>query len=200
MAKLCSMPARHRSGLALRPSTQRRAKFSAALANNAMDCKRLCAMTGSMTSNSKLPAWPDTMRAVSFPMTWAATIITDSAMTGLTLPGMMEDPGCVSGRRISPRPQRGPDPNHRMSLRSEEHTSELQSQSNLVCRLLLEKKKNSHPIRSYDHKSEPNSHSNNLSRILREKNTKVVCEHLYDSGKRPVSRRPNASTSISFAH
>src|SRR2546430_12895665 len=28
------------------------------------------------------------------------------------------------------------------SRRSEEHTSELQSQSNLVCRLLLEKKKN----------------------------------------------------------
>src|SRR2546430_12412367 len=28
-----------------------------------------------------------------------------------------------------------------MTLRSEEHTSELQSQSNLVCRLLLEKKK-----------------------------------------------------------
>src|SRR2546430_4098163 len=28
--------------------------------------------------------------------------------------------------------------------RSEEHTSELQSQSNLVCRLLLEKKKNDH--------------------------------------------------------
>src|SRR2546427_5485128 len=29
------------------------------------------------------------------------------------------------------------------ALRSEEHTSELQSQSNLVCRLLLEKKKGS---------------------------------------------------------
>src|SRR2546427_6396214 len=29
--------------------------------------------------------------------------------------------------------------------RSEEHTSELQSQSNLVCRLLLEKKKTKHP-------------------------------------------------------
>src|SRR2546430_13583624 len=29
----------------------------------------------------------------------------------------------------------------RAALRSEEHTSELQSQSNLVCRLLLEKKK-----------------------------------------------------------
>src|SRR2546430_10314053 len=32
----------------------------------------------------------------------------------------------------------GAEPEHR----SEEHTSELQSQSNLVCRLLLEKKKN----------------------------------------------------------
>src|SRR5688572_31601363 len=31
--------------------------------------------------------------------------------------------------------------------RSEEHTSELQSQSNLVCRLLLEKKKNEGTIR-----------------------------------------------------
>src|SRR6266853_6217031 len=30
----------------------------------------------------------------------------------------------------------------RWNQRSEEHTSELQSQSNLVCRLLLEKKKN----------------------------------------------------------
>src|SRR2546430_12156113 len=35
-----------------------------------------------------------------------------------------------------------PDPSpYVRSLRSEEHTSELQSQSNLVCRLLLEKKK-----------------------------------------------------------
>src|SRR2546430_6155084 len=31
--------------------------------------------------------------------------------------------------------------NGRPNIRSEEHTSELQSQSNLVCRLLLEKKK-----------------------------------------------------------
>src|SRR2546430_13313016 len=31
--------------------------------------------------------------------------------------------------------------NQRLTGRSEEHTSELQSQSNLVCRLLLEKKK-----------------------------------------------------------
>src|SRR5438270_10588731 len=46
--------------------------------------------------------------------------------------------------------ERTPDPGHRWHWdprpirahrRSEEHTSELQSQSNLVCRLLLEKKK-----------------------------------------------------------
>src|SRR2546430_13615870 len=35
--------------------------------------------------------------------------------------------------------------------RSEEHTSELQSQSNLVCRLLLEKKKETRPTSSYPH-------------------------------------------------
>src|SRR2546430_12604629 len=35
----------------------------------------------------------------------------------------------------------------RAQRRSEEHTSELQSQSNLVCRLLLEKKKCNGPIR-----------------------------------------------------
>src|SRR2546427_5591296 len=34
----------------------------------------------------------------------------------------------------------------RRNARSEEHTSELQSQSNLVCRLLLEKKKNNKNI------------------------------------------------------
>src|SRR5256885_5709471 len=36
-----------------------------------------------------------------------------------------------------------------IEVRSEEHTSELQSPCNLVCRLLLEKKKNtSYPVRS----------------------------------------------------
>src|SRR2546430_10087051 len=39
----------------------------------------------------------------------------------------------------------------RTSSRSEEHTSELQSQSNLVCRLLLEKKKTTDHTRRYRH-------------------------------------------------
>src|SRR2546430_8428318 len=42
----------------------------------------------------------------------------------------------------SPRPAAAVAGHHEgLGLRSEEHTSELQSQSNLVCRLLLEKKK-----------------------------------------------------------
>src|SRR5690606_42106511 len=38
--------------------------------------------------------------------------------------------------------ERGLEDGHEVRLRSEEHTSELQSRENLVCRLLLEKKKN----------------------------------------------------------
>src|SRR2546430_326145 len=53
---------------------------------------------------------------------------------------LRESPG-RSGRR-SARDLRTPARHNRRSRRrSEEHTSELQSQSNLVCRLLLEKKK-----------------------------------------------------------
>src|SRR5256885_5441335 len=43
----------------------------------------------------------------------------------------------VHVRRRQPHEQK----NHRLGARSEEHTSELQSPCNLVCRLLLEKKK-----------------------------------------------------------
>src|SRR5688572_31385432 len=44
-------------------------------------------------------------------------------------------------------------------FKSEEHTSELQSQSNLVCRLLLEKKKN----RRFTHKSSTANHRASLT-------------------------------------
>src|SRR2546430_9272748 len=47
--------------------------------------------------------------------------------------------GLPAGRQ--PRSQQPGDQRRGAELRSEEHTSELQSQSNLVCRLLLEKKK-----------------------------------------------------------
>src|SRR5260370_27046326 len=42
----------------------------------------------------------------------------------------------------------GPGRRRRSSSRSEEHTSELQSHLNIVCRLMLEKKNNSNPRRT----------------------------------------------------
>src|SRR2546427_7915726 len=47
--------------------------------------------------------------------------------------------GAAAAEPQAPRAVRRPP--HELEERSEEHTSELQSQSNLVCRLLLEKKK-----------------------------------------------------------
>src|SRR2546430_13571139 len=47
-----------------------------------------------------------------------------------------------AGRELPAHAAMGAD---RRPARSEEHTSELQSQSNLVCRLLLEKKKHFRP-------------------------------------------------------
>src|SRR5438309_5180230 len=44
-------------------------------------------------------------------------------------------------RRLDGRPAGGARGDHGVEHRSEEHTSELQSQFHLVCRLLLEKKK-----------------------------------------------------------
>src|SRR5688572_32105792 len=54
------------------------------------------------------------------------------------------EPPCEPRR--SPIRARGKRESSRSSKRSEEHTSELQSQSNLVCRLLLEKKKFQHRL------------------------------------------------------
>src|SRR2546421_1978392 len=48
----------------------------------------------------------------------------------------------------------------RRSARSEEHTSELQSRSDLVCRLLLEKKKKKEQRKMAPHKLRLTTHSN----------------------------------------
>src|SRR5688572_31170360 len=64
--------------------------------------------------------------------------------------------GCCrsASSRTSAGRRRG-DPN---GPRSEEHTSELQSQSNLVCRLLLEKKKKIKKKKYRDHKKIKQKH------------------------------------------
>src|SRR2546421_8853478 len=50
-------------------------------------------------------------------------------------------PGSAFPRQLPYAATTGPAPRGRAWRRSEEHTSELQSRSDLVCRLLLEKKK-----------------------------------------------------------
>src|SRR5690606_41784085 len=77
-----------------------------------------------------LPAPPS---STLFPYT---TLFRSSHAAGLRggAPGQFAD---GSGLRLAGSP-------HPLRLRSEEHTSELQSRENLVCRLLLEKKKRSH--------------------------------------------------------
>src|SRR2546427_7858756 len=60
-------------------------------------------------------------------------------------PGSLRSPVPPLPAPSSPPPFSSPMSPRRRKWRSEEHTSELQSQSNLVCRLLLEKKKTSAP-------------------------------------------------------
>ena len=66
-------------------------------------------MTGVMTFSSSCPAWAASAIAWSAPMTWNETMESISAMTGLTLPGMMEEPGWRAGSVISARPVFGPE-------------------------------------------------------------------------------------------
>src|SRR2546430_7655048 len=64
-------------------------------------------------------------------------------------------PTAIGARKLSQKRRPGPErigSSTAYALRSEEHTSELQSQSNLVCRLLLEKKKKNKRLRHVDHK------------------------------------------------
>src|SRR5260370_9274804 len=72
-----------------------------------------------------------------------------------------------SAARRDACPERAPLQARRLSrTRSEEHTSELQSHLNLVCRLLLEKKTNRTPI--FTHESASNAQAfDRLTRRLR---------------------------------
>src|SRR5690606_39455609 len=68
--------------------------------------------------------------------------------------GSKRDPPYAALKNKEPRTRRGS--GSRMEVnqkaRSEEHTSELQSRENLVCRLLLEKKKEKTVVRHYGQK------------------------------------------------
>src|SRR2546429_7277424 len=90
-------------------------------------------------------------RSTLFPYTtlfrsrqWASADVT--SILALTCASISEHAHVVVRLWISP-------------LRSEEHTSELQSRLHLVCRLLLEKKKNANRRRPHVYTTRPNIHA-----------------------------------------
>src|SRR2546430_12070474 len=81
-------------------------------------------------------------RSTLFPYTTLfRSQIGDGARQGVRTRTRKRQSGCY-GKLLSIRKDAGPLLEEALPrIRSEEHTSELQSQSNIVCRLLLEKKK-----------------------------------------------------------
>ena len=63
----------------------------------------------------KLSASDAIVTAISLPITLHAIWLTTSGITGLTFPGIIDEPGCIGGKLISPIPVRGP---RESSLRS----------------------------------------------------------------------------------
>ena len=116
MEGLDSANARERFTLASKPLMVLSAKIRDELESKRMDSRTELPITGMATLSSKSPDAPPITTAASLPMTRMQTINTASGTTGLTLPGMMEEPGCRSGMWISARPVLGPEPIQRMSL------------------------------------------------------------------------------------
>ena len=100
------------------PSTQCTRSVRAALTNIVCASKMHAAITGSNTLSWSWPASAAIVTVRSLPMTRKQTMLTTSGITGLTLPGMIDEPGCLAGRLISRRPQRGPDDSSRRSLQT----------------------------------------------------------------------------------
>src|SRR5260221_8707169 len=84
-------------------------------------------------------------RSTLFPYT---TLFRSPQSGDRALPGRGAEPRVAGDRALCAHPGVNParNPQKRERIRSEEHTSELQSHSDLVCRLLLEKKKITDPL------------------------------------------------------
>src|SRR2546430_11351501 len=78
-------------------------------------------------------------RHTRFDCDWSSDVCSSDLSPGAAPPARLSS-SCASST-ASTEWIRAKRPTTCFALRSEEHTSELQSQSNLVCRLLLEKKK-----------------------------------------------------------
>ena len=98
------------------PYAQWISKETQASPSRRIDSRTFHAMTGLKTLSWKLPCEPAKPTVASLPKTWVATIVMASHWVGLTLPGMIDDPGSFSGMMSSPMPSRGPEAYQRTSL------------------------------------------------------------------------------------
>ncbi len=105
-----------RSRLGSMPTAQWSLKLVMPSASRRTLCRKLCATIGRNTFSSKLPDMPPMLMATSLPITCAASMVTASLCVGLTLPGMIDEPGSFSGMLSSPMPLRGPLASQRTSL------------------------------------------------------------------------------------
>jgi hypothetical protein len=78
--------------------------------------KSECPMIGSKALSCSCPPSEAMVMVTSLPITSKAIWLTTSGMTGLTLPGMIDEPAARSGRLISFSPACGPLESRRRSL------------------------------------------------------------------------------------
>ena len=76
------------------PSTQWTRSVRAALMNSVWASKMQAAITGSNTFSCNCPPSAAIVTVRSLPITRKQTMFTTSGITGFTLPGMIDDPGC----------------------------------------------------------------------------------------------------------
>jgi len=97
------------------PLTQLAVRLSTACSIVAIDVNSANVITGSITLSSVGPPTRERHREVE-PDHEEPRLVDDFRDHGFTLPGMIELPGCICGRLISLKPQRGPEASSRRSL------------------------------------------------------------------------------------
>ena len=103
-----STMSRVRSALAVMPSTQFTRRLLTARSIVAIEANSAKVITGSMTLSCSCPAEAASVTVRSRPITRKPVWFTTSGITGFTLPGMIEEPGCICGRLISLKPAARP--------------------------------------------------------------------------------------------
>src|SRR2546426_4324574 len=98
-------------------------------------------------SRSALSAWPSRVSDVPSPYVGAVSKKVTPSSSARWIAARRSGSAAAAPHSVPPTAH-APNPRLGPEVRSEEHTSELQSPCNLVCRLLLEKKKKNKNTRS----------------------------------------------------